>query len=258
MSLLEIENITKTFLLKSGIFNHKVKTICAVNGVSFKLEEGNVIGIVGESGSGKTTLGKIITRLIKPDSGNIFIEGTPIDKFSRKELSSKVQMIFQDPFSSLNPKLNIFTILKESILGIPYEKAQNIIYDILKVVGLDGNILYLYPHQFSGGQRQRIAIARTLLKNPRIIVADEPLSALDVSIQVQLLSLFLKLKKDLNLSFIFISHDLIAASIISDYIMVMKDGIIVEQGKTQKIIKNPEHGYTKRLIESVPLFNCNI
>ncbi|MFC1501207.1 ABC transporter ATP-binding protein [Elusimicrobiota bacterium] len=252
MTILTVNNITKDFELERGFFQKKTGFVRALDDVSFKLDSGEIIGIIGESGSGKTTLGKIICKLIEPDSGTIYIEEKNLKKFNRKELSDKVQMIFQNPFASLNPKLTVGTMLFEAVLGLSRAEKKKRIRENLKVVGLSDAILPSYPHQFSGGQRQRIAIARALMKKPEVIVADEPLSSLDVTIQNQLLSLFKKLKDEYSVSLIYISHDLVSTANIADTILVMKEGKIVESGKSEKILRSPNQSYTRNLISSVP------
>ncbi|MBN1621399.1 MAG: ABC transporter ATP-binding protein [Endomicrobiales bacterium] len=252
MSLLSVRNITKTFPVESGVLRRKIGFIRALNNVSFSIHPGSVLGVVGESGSGKTTLGKAVCRFFKLDSGRVFIEDRNIDLYSRLELSSKVQMIFQDPFASLNPKLTIGTIIEEASDVEGKKEREKLIKDTLGMVGLPSNILLSYPHQFSGGQRQRIALARALVKKPKIVIADEPLSSLDISIQNQLLNLFMKLKEKHLVSFIFISHDLVTTSNLADYLIVMKDGEIVEEGPTETIILFPQNSYTRNLISAVP------
>ncbi len=248
MSLLEVRNVSKSFDLQKDFFSNKASKVFALDDVSVTLEEGGFSGILGESGSGKTTLGKIICRLIAPDSGQVLIDGKEISNYSRYELSTKVQMIFQDPFASLNPKLTIQTILGEAAPGRPLREIE----DTLSLVGLSGEILPLYPHHFSGGQRQRIAIARALLKKPKLIIADEPISSLDISIQAQILDLFIKLKNSAGISFIFISHDIVTASNIADYFYIMKNGRIMEEDAAQEILTAPSTDYTKNLLEAVP------
>ena len=248
MSLLEVKNISKSFDLQKGFFSGEAEKLTALDGVSIRLEEGGFAGILGESGSGKTTLGKIICRLLKPGGGEVFIEDRNLNEYSRLELSTKIQMIFQDPFASLNPKLTLRTILSEAAPGRPISDIE----DILSIVGLPGDILALYPHHFSGGQRQRIAIALALLKRPKIIVADEPLSSLDISIQAQILGLFIKLKDNMGISFVFISHDIVTASNIADYFYIMKRGKIVEEGAAVKVLTSPVTDYTRNLLSAVP------
>ncbi|MCX5782216.1 MAG: ATP-binding cassette domain-containing protein [Elusimicrobia bacterium] len=249
--VLSARNISKYFDVESGFFLNKTGIIRALDNVSFDLIEGQVLGIIGESGSGKTTLAKVLCNLINPDSGKIEILGKNIKSYSQSELSNAIQMIFQNPYSSLNPKLTVGTILKEALNKINKDKEQSI-KEILQIVGLSDIMLNSYPHQFSGGQRQRIAIARALLKNPKIMIADEPLSSLDVSIGSQILELFKKLKNRFLLSFIFISHDIITTALFADYVIVMKNGKIIEKGETKKVIISPEDLYTKKLIASVP------
>ncbi|MFH1369175.1 MAG: ATP-binding cassette domain-containing protein [Elusimicrobiota bacterium] len=248
MTLLTVKNVVKTYAIESGFFRTQTGSVKALDNISVSLETGKVLGIVGESGSGKTTLGKIICRLIQPDSGAIAFEGKGIETFTSAELSGIVQMVFQDPFASLNPKLSIGTMLREAA-GKNREREINA---TLSSVGLPKNILSSYPHQFSGGQRQRIALARALLKQPKIIVADEPLSSLDLTIQNQLLEVFAGLKETQDISFVFISHDLAVTSNLSDYLVVMQNGKIAEEGETRQIIENPKEEYTKRLLEAVP------
>lgn len=253
--MLELKEVTKHFNIESKLFRRKIGTVSAVKNVSFTINTGEIVGLAGESGSGKTTLAKLITKLYAPDSGGIFLDSKPIEGYSRKSLALKVQLIFQDPFASLNPRLSIGTILCESIKirqdagnsGGPV-KAQA--KALLETVGLHGDILDNYPHQFSGGQRQRIAVARALAFQPGLIIADEPVSLLDVSTQAQILNLFLDLKEKLNLSYLFISHDLMTISYLCDRMLVMKEGEIVEQGSPGDIIASPGNEYTKRLVNS--------
>jgi len=249
MSLLTVKHVCKSFDLQGGFFSSESAKLLALDDVNISLEEGGFTGILGESGSGKTTLARVICRLLQPDSGEVLIEGRSVNEYSRLELSMKVQMIFQDPFASLNPKLSLRTILGEAAPG----GSLKAIEETLSLVGLPGDALPLYPHHFSGGQRQRIAIARALLKKPRIIIADEPLSSLDISIQAQILELFSELKKSFNISFIFISHDIVTASNIVDYFYVMKGGRVVEEGPAEKILTSPSTDYTKNLLAAVPL-----
>jgi len=251
MSLLKVTAVSKTFAVEGGMFR-AAGAVRAVDSASLELAPGRAVGIVGESGSGKTTLGKMICRLLKRDAGEITIDGKNIDDYSRLELSHKVQMVFQDPFASLNPKLTIGTTLMEAAGHLNSAERRQKIESILQLVGLPAAVTSAYPHQFSGGQRQRIALARALIRQPKLIVADEPLSALDISIQNQLLNLFAQLKEELSISFLFISHDVIAASMLADRLLVMKEGKIVEEGITDKVIAAPQHPYTQRLLSAVP------
>lgn len=251
MTLLSVRNLIKSYPIEGGFFRSRSGSVRALDNVSLSLEKGKVLGIVGESGSGKTTLGKVICRLLPRDSGEVLVDGKNIDDYSRREFSGKVQMVFQDPYASLNPKLSIGTILGEAAGGAA-EAREASIRDALLTVGLQENILRSYPHQFSGGQRQRIALARTLLKKPEIIIADEPLSALDLTIQNQLLELFTELRDKEEIAFVFISHDLAVTSGLADYLIVMQNGKIAEEGPADKVISAPESEYTKRLLAAVP------
>jgi len=253
-----LNNITKYFSIESKLLRRQISKIKVLDNISFNINSGETVGLVGESGSGKTTIAKIIVRLIKPDSGSVIIDGKPENEYNRKELALKIQMIFQDPFASLNPRLSIKSILGEAIriqkskennkhISVTDEEIEN----LLVTVGLPKNILNNYPHQFSGGQRQRIAIARALAFKPKLIIADEPLSSLDVSIQAQILNLFLDLKNEFGLSYLFISHDLLLVSYFSDRVIVLKDGKIIEQNDGINIIKYPQNIYTKKLVDSL-------
>jgi ABC-type oligopeptide transport system ATPase subunit len=258
--LLEIKDLKKYFFLKKGLFSFNKETIKAVDNISFSIKKGEILGLVGESGSGKSTIAKLIVRLIYPQEGKIFFKKEEIGKFSREKLSKNVQMIFQDPFASLNPKLSIGTIIGEvvrvrnKISGEICSKGEvrEEIKRILATVGLPINILSDYPHQFSGGQRQRIGIARALAMRPRLIIADEPVSSLDISIQAQIINLLLDLKEEFNLSFLFIAHDLNLVKYLSQRMLVMYKGKIVEEGLSEEIYRNPQHSYTQQLIESIP------
>ena len=252
MQVLAVQNVIKWFPVESGIFKKRTGYVRAVNNVSLSLEAGGIIGLVGESGSGKTTLGRIICNLTKPDSGRVIIDGKTADSYSRRELALKVQMVFQDPFASLNPKLTIGTALNEAAWSVQKNRRAHKVSETLKLVGLEEDALTSYPHQFSGGQRQRIALARALVCGPKIIVADEPLSSLDISIQNQLLNLFAQLKRSLSVSFIFVSHDLVTASNIADYMIVMQNGAIAEEGSVKDVVLSPKSEYTKKLLLSVP------
>jgi len=234
-----------------------VSKFSAVDSVSFEINPGEMVGLVGESGSGKTTVGKLCVRLHAPDSGEISVNNENIVKYGRKMLARKVQMIFQDPFTSLNPRLSIGTILGECARikqpGIGNQELLDTVKDLLNTVGMPADILDLYPHQFSGGQKQRIAIARAVSLQPELIIADEPVSHLDASIQSQIIDLFLLLKEKFNLSYLFISHDLLLVASITGRMLVMNRGKLVEQGVSKKILKYPEQEYTKKLMDSIPL-----
>jgi ABC-type glutathione transport system ATPase component len=253
--ILKTTNINKAFQIRKNFFTDTATTnIKAVENVSIVLEKGKILGIAGESGSGKTTFAKIIAGLMLQDSGVVMIDNKNILDYSTVDLATKVQMIFQDPFSSLNPKLSIGTIVTEAI-KTKNKNALELASEILKTVGLPNDSIKQYPHQFSGGQRQRIAIARALASVPQIIIADEPVSSLDVSVQSQIINLFLDLKDKLGLSYIIISHDLNLLGTISDEIAIMQYGKIVEYGNSQEIINNPKNSYTQKLISAIPKIN---
>lgn len=261
MNLLEIKNLNVTYQTKKGLIG-KIQTVHAVNNVSLDIQKGEILAIAGESGCGKSTLAKAIMKLVQSDSGEILLNGENVLNLKHnkdlKKFYQKVQMIFQNPYSSLNPKMKIGEILKEPLIintDLKKEEITKIIEEKIKKVGLDKSALNLYPHEFSGGQRQRIAIARSLILNPEFIIADEPVSALDVSIQAQIINLLKQLKEDFNLTFLFISHDLSVIKYLSDRIAIMYLGEVVEIGRTEEIFKNPKHPYTKALLSSVPELN---
>ena len=261
MNLLEIKNLNVTYQTKKGLIG-KIQTVHAVNNVSLDIQKGEILAIAGESGCGKSTLAKAIMKLVQSDSGEILLNGENVLNLKHnkdlKKFYQKVQMIFQNPYSSLNPKIKIGEILKEPLIintNLKKEEITKIVEEKIKKVGLDKSALNLYPHEFSGGQRQRIAIARSLILNPEFIIADEPVSALDVSIQAQIINLLKQLKEDFNLTFLFISHDLSVIKYLSDRIAIMYLGEVVEIGRTEEIFKNPKHPYTKALLSSVPELN---
>jgi peptide/nickel transport system ATP-binding protein len=255
--LLEATNLTKSFQVKAGAFSHRL-SLKAVNGVSFRLAEGETLGIAGESGSGKTTLGKLLMGLAEPDTGEILFRGNQLKGLSAKEMfrfRREVQMIFQDPYASLNPRMRVGEIVGEplKIHGLAASRERtSMVIALMKKVGLSEEQMYRYPHEFSGGQRQRIGIARALAVSPRLIIADEPVSALDLSIQAQIINLLQSLKKELNLAFILIAHDLSILSHMSDRIAVMYLGSVVETGATEDVFKNRLHPYTEALISAAP------
>jgi len=257
--LLQIKNLKTWFPIKAGFFKKSSKYIKAVDDVSFDLFPGETLGLVGESGCGKTTLGRSILRLEEPISGEIYYNGKDVMKLSKSELRSlrkKVQIIFQDPYSSLNPRITIGEAIMEpmvvhGIFSNPKERKDRVI-EILERVKMDANHFYRYPHEFSGGQRQRICIARAITLNPKLIICDESVSALDVSIQAQVLNLLNELREDYGFTYLFISHDLSVVKFMSDRIIVMKDGKIMEIGDADNVYENPRTDYTKTLIEAIP------
>ncbi len=262
-NILEIKDLNVIYKTKTSILGSQ-KIVHAVNNVSLDIKKGEILAIAGESGCGKSTLAKAIMQLVDVQSGKIILENQNILELKKREdlkkFYQKVQIIFQNPYSSLNPKMKIGQILKEPLeINTKLSKAEieKIIKDKITKVGLDKNCLKLYPHEFSGGQRQRIAIARSLILDPEFIIADEPVSALDVSIQAQIINLLKQLKEDENLTFLFISHDLSVIKYISDRIAIMYLGEIVEIGKTEEIFSDPKHPYTKALLSSVPELNSS-
>ena len=260
--ILSVSNLTKRFPINSGFFSKDKSFIHAVTRASFDLLEGETLGIVGESGCGKSTLGRTILRLNEANSGQVLFENTDISKLSGQKLQSyrqNAQMIFQDPYASLNPRMTIKEILEEpfDIHGICREKDKkaHAISLLLKDVGLREDVLNKYPHEFSGGQRQRIGIARALALKPKLIICDEPVSALDVSIQSQILNLLKDLKEKYRMSLLFISHDLSVVKYISDRVAVMYLGSIIEIADVDKLFSTPKHPYTKALISSIPKYS---
>ncbi len=252
-TLLEIKDLKKHFYTPKG-------TLHAVDGVSFKLEAGKTLGVVGESGCGKSTLGKVILHLLEPTAGSIYFEGRDVTNLKNaelKDLRRNMQMIFQDPFSSLNPRKSISQIIVEplktfNICNSKDEYNQKV-SEIMETVGLARRLEHVYPHELDGGRRQRVGIARALALNPKFIVCDEPVSALDVSIQAQILNLMQDLQAQRNLTFVFITHDLSVVKHISDEICVMYLGNLVENCSSRELFKNPIHPYTKALLSAIPV-----
>lgn len=257
--LLTVKNLVTTFEQKSsGFFARKRQPLIAVNNVSFDIHEGEILGLVGESGSGKSTLGRSIIRLIESDSGDIHLGEKSVTNLSKDDLRKarrEFQMIFQDPFASLNPRLTVFDTLAEPLLTHNIVKKSELVKavnELLDDVGLERKYVRKYPHEFSGGQRQRIAIARALALKPKLIIADEPVSALDVTIQAQILNLILQLTRKHHLTMLFISHDLAVVRYLSDRVLVMNHGEIIEQGETEGLFSHPEQPYTQDLISAIP------
>ena len=260
-NLVAIKNLNVIYESKKNVFGD-IQNIYAVNGVNIDVKKGEILAIAGESGCGKSTLAKAIMKLVDIKSGEILVDGIDVSKLKKnKELKTfyqKVQMIFQNPYSSLNPKMKIGDILREPLdinTKLSKEEKDTKVKEVIKKVGLDEEALNLYPHEFSGGQRQRIAIARALILNPEFIIADEPVSALDVSIQAQIINLLKQLKDDYNLTFLFISHDLSVIKYLADRVAIMYLGEIVEAGTTEEIFSDPKHPYTKALLSAVPELN---
>jgi oligopeptide transport system ATP-binding protein len=257
---LEIRNLKTHFPIERGfLFKRHVGTVKAVDGVSLTLRKGEILGLVGESGCGKSTLGRSILQLIRPTEGTVLLEGeclTDLRGTALRRARAHFQMVFQDPYASLNPRITVFDALAEALQAhrkIPRDELPQRINALLKKVGLSQRALRRYPHEFSGGQRQRIAIARALAVEPKLIVADEPVSALDVSIQAQIINLLAKLSQEMGLTLIFISHDLSVVKHISDRIAVMYLGKIVELGPADRVFHSPLHPYTKALLSAIPI-----
>jgi oligopeptide transport system ATP-binding protein len=257
--ILEVENLKVYFPILGGVFRHKVGEVKAVDDVSFIVRRGQTVGLVGESGSGKTTLGRAIIRLVEPTAGVIRYESKEISNLNSHAFwpyRKKIQIIFQDPYNSLNPRLSIFEIIGEALeIHFPQmtrAERRERVAGLLKQVGLEPEHLDRYPHEFSGGQRQRIGIARALAVGPEFIVCDEPVSALDVSVQAQIVNLLQDLQEELGLTYLFIAHDLAVVEHISDYVLVMNQGKIVEAASAEAIYENPQHEYTRKLLAAVP------
>jgi ABC-type glutathione transport system ATPase component len=259
--LLEVKNVSKTFLKKKGFFSKSLKENKALQNVSLEIRAGQTLSIVGESGSGKTTLARCVTKLISSDDGEINFNGKNLNRISKKELNlirREIQFIFQDPYASLNPRMPVNYLVTEPLhIHGEIKKKENTEHAsrLLNEVKLDDSYLNRYPHELSGGQRQRICIARALALKPKLIVADEPLSALDVTIQSQIIDLLLELQLKFQLSFLVISHDLAVVEKISHHVGVMCKGRLVEFGKTNEVLYDPRHNYTKLLLNSIPKIN---
>ena len=259
MSILDVHNLTKYFPIRKGIFSRTIDYVRAVDGVSFTLDRGETLGLVGESGCGKTTVGQSILRLIEPTSGKVTFNGQNLLELDRKglrQVRSSLQIIFQDPYSSLNPRMNAGDIIVEPIkthLNVSRSEIRDRVAYLMEKVGLRPEQMKHYPHEFSGGQRQRIGIARALALNPLAIICDEPVSALDVSIQAQVLNLLVQLQEEMNLSYLFISHDLSVVEHISDRVAIMYLGRIVELSDHQELYQNPQHPYTQALLSAIPV-----
>ena len=256
--LLIVDDLKKHYPIRGGIWGAKIGDVRAVDGVSFSVTKGETLGLVGESGCGKSTLGRALTRLEDPTGGRVLFEGKDLAHASPDELfvlRRDIQSIFQDPYSSLNPRMTIGEIVREPLvvhgIGTKPEQLEKV-RDLLETVGLTGEMLGRYPHEFSGGQRQRIGVARALALDPKLVIADEPVSALDVSVQSQVLNLMLRLQRERELAYVFISHDLSVVEYVSDTIAIMYLGRIVEKGPVDRIFEHPAHPYTRALLQAIP------
>ena len=260
MPLLEVKDLHKHFPIREGLLiERKTGEVRAVDGVSFDVRSGETLGLVGESGSGKSTTGYCILQLLKPTSGSVAFEGTELTKLGREDMRRmrrEMQIVFQDPYSSLDPRMTVGDIVGEPLvvhgIGSRAERGSRI-RNLLDVVGFNPSYTNRYPHEFSGGQRQRIGIARALALSPKLIVCDEPVSALDVSIQAQILNLLKDLQRDFGLTYLFIAHDLAVVRAMSDRIAVMNRGQLVEIGPAEEVYSNPKDDYTKALLSAVPI-----
>ncbi|KIX13634.1 ABC transporter ATP-binding protein [Dethiosulfatarculus sandiegensis] len=259
MSLLEVRELKKYFSVKKGLFSKEVAQVKAVDGVSFKLEQGETLGLVGESGCGKTTVGRTLMRFVEPTDGRVFFEGQEVFQMgpsAMRQLRSSMQIVFQDPYSSLNPRMSVGNIIAEPIqnhLSLTKVEVRIRVKELMEKVGLHPGHVTRYPHEFSGGQRQRIGIARALALNPSLIICDEPVSALDVSIQAQVINLLVRLQREENISFLFIAHDLSVVEHISHRVAIMYLGRIVELASDKEIYERPLHPYTQALLSAVPI-----
>jgi oligopeptide transport system ATP-binding protein len=259
-ALLQVRDLRKEFPVRSGFLIERVShTVNAVDGVSFEIEEGKTLGLVGESGSGKSTTGYCILQLLKPTAGSIRFQGEELTELGReaiRKMRREMQIVFQDPYSSLDPRMTVGDIVSEplEVHGVGSRRNRRArVRELLDVVGFNPDYENRYPHEFSGGQRQRVGVARALALNPSLIVCDEPVSALDVSIQAQILNLLKDLQRDFGLTYLFISHDLAVVRSMSDHIAVMKDGQIVETGTADDVYETPKHEYTRALLTAVPV-----
>lgn len=266
MSFLEIKNVKVHFPVRKGLLIPRtVSVVKAVDDVTLSIEKGEILGLVGESGCGKSTLSKVIMQLLKPDEGKIILAGQSLTELPARKMRQRrldFQMIFQDPYASLNPRQTVYSTLAEALSrrepNLKKDETRRRIHELMARVGLNPQYSLKYPHEFSGGQRQRIAIARALAPSPHLIIADEPVSALDVSIQSQILNLLKQLVRELGITMLFISHDLSVVRYMSDNIAVMKKGRIVEYGEAESVFRSPQDNYTRSLLASIPHLSTQV
>ena len=257
-TILKVEGLKKYFPIKGGVFQTTIGNVKAVDGVSFEIKKGETLGLVGESGCGKSTTGRTILRLLEKTEGSVIYKGTDIHELKKKELRNlrtDMQIVFQDPYSSLNPRMSIGEIISEAVIhhGIVSKKdARDLTLETMRICGLSDYQIDRYPHEFSGGQRQRLGVARAVATNPKLIVADEPVSALDLSVQAQVLNFMKRIQQQYDLSYLFISHDLGVVKHMCDNIAIMYKGRFVEIGSREDIYNDPRHIYTKRLLSAIP------
>ena len=259
-TIVKVQQLKKYFHCSGGLFNRASRVVRAVDGVSFNIYAGETLGLVGESGSGKSTIGRNILQLERPTSGTVFFEGKELTAMCQRDLlgvRKRMQIVFQDPYSSLNPRIPVGKFVEEPLkihkVMKDYRKRQDFVKHLFEKVGLDPNFVTRYPHEFSGGQRQRVGIARAIVLNPNFIIADEPITALDVSIQSQIINLFQDLQNELKLTYLFIAHDLSMIRYLCHRVAVMYKGRIVELAPTNELYENPRHPYTQVLLSSVPV-----
>jgi oligopeptide/dipeptide ABC transporter ATP-binding protein len=257
--LLEVKGLKKYFPIISGFFRHQVGSVKAIDDVDFKIHSGEVLGLVGESGSGKSTIGRTLLRLVEPTGGKAIFEGVDLlalDPKAMRLIRTQLQMVFQDPYASLNPRKTVFDSIGESLsyyrIATTVQQQRDMVAEVLKKIGLPSSSMSRYPHEFSGGQQQRICIGRAIALNPKLIILDEAVSALDVSVQAQILNLLSELKQNLGLSYLFISHDLSIVRHISDRVVVLYLGKVMETASTEELFNNPKHPYTQALLSAIP------